>query len=122
MMRQWLPKLALVLASLLGLAGPAAARQLQRVYLAPQTIKVEPGKPAILRGACLDEEIRGAPGTDDRITRFSDPRAIVIRELEDGRPTGREQNLQDVLDGTTKNPWVEFYGASDISDGVNLMV
>jgi hypothetical protein len=112
---------ALAMAAVLGLAAPAAAQSRQRIYLAPQTVEVQPGKSAILRGACLDEKIVGVPSDKDPITRFSDPDALVIQEFKDGRPTGRVQKYGDILSGKEKEPWIEVVGVP-IGTGTNLTV
>lgn len=106
----------------LAVARAAPAAPAQRVYLAPQTVRLAPGKPAILRGACLDEKIKGAPRSEDKITRFSDPSALVIRELKDGKLTGKEQNYSDILAGKVEKPWVAVKGGLDLTGRIDLSV
>ena len=119
---RWTIRIALgFLVAIAGLHGGATrAEPAQRVYVLPQRAIASGDRPAILKGFCLDQEVIGAPTSDHTITHYSDPSAIVVHKLVDGRFT-ESQRWSDVLSGATQ-PWVEFRGASDVSRGVDLQV
>lgn len=108
------------LACVLAVVTNAAEAQVQRVYLRPQKVTVTGSQPsAILRGMCLDKDINGAPGSADRITEFSDAGSLVIHRIENGNRVASRTVAQDAA---AKDVWVEFRGANDISNGINLQV
>lgn len=117
--------LALLLA-----AGVSAAddRPLQRVYVHPQEVAVDPSAGGVLLGMCLDKGVIGAPRDCDPIAHWSHPQdVLVVKRTKDGTnpfnpklgpPT--EVTLADVLKTPAAEREIEFVGAVDTSDGVNL--
>jgi hypothetical protein len=118
-MMRLIPRSAVLLALLLP-SATAYAQALQRVYVHPQTVRVMPVGATVVRGECADKGVTGAPASTDKIGVFSNPEAILICKFRGGEQIAT-QRWSDVVAGK-EEPWVEFWGASDTSSGVNLQV
>jgi hypothetical protein len=106
----------------------AADRPLQRVYVHPQTVSVDAKAGGVLLGMCLDKGVIGAPRDRDPIAHWSHPRDVLVvkrTRVADNPFNPRlgppvETSLEDVLKTPAEEREVEFVGAVDTSDGVNL--
>lgn len=118
-----------LLALLLAVSGAVAAdHPLQRVYVHPQAVTVDDTAGGVLLGMCLDKGVIGAPRDCDPIAHWSHPQDVFVvkRTREADNPFNprlgppMEIALEEVLKKPAGEREVEFVGAVDTSDGVNL--